>query len=202
MIMKILIDNGHGKNTPGKRSPDGKFMEYKYTREIAKEVVEELLTAGYDAELLVPEEDDITLVERVKIVNEICSNIGKDNVVLISIHINAFKDGDEWQSPRGWSCYTTKGNTLSDQLAIILYEEATSIFKGHRIRMEMSDEDPDIEENFYILKKTKCAAVLTENFFMDNKNDVEYLVSQKGRNAIIRTHVNAIKKYINQRKTP
>lgn len=23
--MKILIDNGHGENTPGKRSPDGTF---------------------------------------------------------------------------------------------------------------------------------------------------------------------------------
>jgi hypothetical protein len=25
--MLILIDNGHGHNTPGKRSPDGKFHE-------------------------------------------------------------------------------------------------------------------------------------------------------------------------------
>ena len=33
--MKILIDNGHGSNTPGKCSPDGRLMEYSYTREIA-----------------------------------------------------------------------------------------------------------------------------------------------------------------------
>lgn len=26
--MKILIDNGHGENTPGKRSPDGSLREY------------------------------------------------------------------------------------------------------------------------------------------------------------------------------
>jgi len=26
-IMKILIDNGHGQFTPGKRSPDGNFRE-------------------------------------------------------------------------------------------------------------------------------------------------------------------------------
>ena len=37
--MKILIDNGHGVNTPGKCSPDGVFREYKYTREIAAAVV-------------------------------------------------------------------------------------------------------------------------------------------------------------------
>ena len=40
--MKILIDNGHGENTPGKRSPDGKFREYLYVREIADEVVARL----------------------------------------------------------------------------------------------------------------------------------------------------------------
>ena len=28
--MKILIDNGHGVETPGKRSPDGRFREYAY----------------------------------------------------------------------------------------------------------------------------------------------------------------------------
>ena len=40
--MKILIDNGHGENTPGKRSPkwaDGsQLFEWKYTREIARRV--------------------------------------------------------------------------------------------------------------------------------------------------------------------
>ena len=123
-----------------------------------------------------------------------------ETVLLISIHVNAFKDGHEWQSPRGWSCYTTKGKTLSDQLATILYEEAVTILTGHRIRMEMSDGDADWEEDFYILKKTLCTAVLTENFFMDNKEDVAFLLSDNGRNAIVRTHVNSIKKYIDKRK--
>lgn len=32
---EILIDNGHGSNTSGKCSPDGRLKEYAYTREIA-----------------------------------------------------------------------------------------------------------------------------------------------------------------------
>lgn len=198
--MKIFIDNGHGIDTPGKRSPDGKFREYQYTREIARKIVDELLTSGFDAQLLVPEEDDIPLKERVERVNKTCSDLGKENVLLISIHVNAFKDGNEWQSPRGWSCYTTKGVTSSDDLAIMLYEEAISAFNGHKIRMEMSDGDADLEEDFFLLKKTLCPAVLTENFFMDNKKDVNYLISDNGKKAIIRTHVNSIKKYIDKRK--
>lgn len=198
--MKILIDNGHGIDTPGKRSPDGKFREYQYTREIARKIVKELSADGFDAELLVPEEYDIPLKERARRVNSFCNTLGASNVVLISIHNNAFKDSKEWQSPRGWSCYTTKGKTLSDQLAAILYDEAVTILDGHRIRMEMSDGDADWEEDFYILKKTLCTAVLTENFFIDNKEDVAFLLSENGRNAIVRTHVNSIKKYIDKRK--
>lgn len=52
--MKILIDNGHGLNTPGKRSPDGTFLEASYNREIAKRIVIDLTDRGYDAQLLVP----------------------------------------------------------------------------------------------------------------------------------------------------
>ena len=40
--MLILLDPGHGHNTPGKRSPDGKFLEYAYNREIATRIVADL----------------------------------------------------------------------------------------------------------------------------------------------------------------
>ena len=30
--MKIFIDNGHGADTAGKRSPNGRFLEYKFNR--------------------------------------------------------------------------------------------------------------------------------------------------------------------------
>ena len=39
-------------------------------------------------------------------------------------------------------------------------------------------------------------AVLTENFFMDNKQDVSYLLSLEGRTQIVKTHVDAIIKYV------
>ena len=61
--MKIFIDNGHGLMTAGKRSLDGQFREPFYNREIARRVVSDLLNRGYDAELLVPEDDDISLAE-------------------------------------------------------------------------------------------------------------------------------------------
>ena len=194
--MKILIDNGHGHNTPGKRSPDGKFIEATYNREIAKRIVAELQNKGYDAELLVPEKEDISLNERARRINTLCLLHGKSNVILISVHVNAAGDGSQWMNATGWSCYTCKGETQSNKLADRLYQAAVKNFPGKRIRTDYSDNDPDWEENFYILRKTLCPAVLSENFFMDSHSDLEYLQSRAGKQAIIDTHVEGIIEYL------
>lgn len=193
--MKILIDNGHGEDTKGKRSPDGVLREYKYARDIAQAIEQELKNKGYDVERIVPEESDISLAERARRVNEVCGKLGTANVLLVSIHCNAAGNG-EWMNARGWSAYTSKGQTKADKLADMLYEEAERNFAGHKIRKDYSDGDPDWEEGFYILRKTKCPAVLTENFFQDNKEDVSYLLSLEGKTQIVRTHVNALIKYV------
>lgn len=194
--MKILIDNGHGHDTPGKRSPDGKFREYAYNREIAKRIVADLIDRGHDAELIVPEDNDISLEERVRRVNKICLASDPSCVILVSIHVNAAGNGSKWTNATGWSAYTCKGQTASDKLAECLYEAATKNFPDRRIRTDYSDTDPDWEENFYILRHSLCPAVLTENFFMDNKSDLEYLQSRAGKQTVIDTHVEGIIEYI------
>jgi len=193
--MKILIDTGHGENTPGKRSPDGKFREYLYVREIADQVVAQLRQRGYDAERIVMEFSDVALAERARRVNEVCGRLGTKNVILVSIHCNAAGNG-EWMNAKGWSCYTSIGQTKADKLADCFYQVAEEKFAGRKFRKDLTDGDPDWEAGFYMLKKTKCPAVLTENFFMDNKDDVAYLISPEGRNAVVATHVEAIIKYI------
>ena len=190
--MKIFIDNGHGLMTAGKRSPDGQFREAFYNREIARRVVSNLRDRGLDAELLVPEDDDISLAERVRRVNAACFLLGKQNVILVSIHVNAAGNGTKWLNATGWSVYTSKGQTASDKLAECLCQAAIKNFPGRRIRTDMSDGDMDWEEGFYILRKSLCVAVLTENFFMDSISDLEYLQSRAGKQAVVDTHVEGI----------
>ena len=194
--MKILIDNGHGLMTAGKRSPDGQFREPFYNREIARRVVSDLRDRGLDAELLVPEDDDISLAERVRRVNTACFLLGKQNIILVSIHVNAAGNGSKWLNATGWSVYTCKGQTASDKLAECLCQAAIKNFPGHRIRTDMSDGDMDWEEGFYILRKSLCVAVLTENFFMDSISDLEYLQSRAGKQAVVDTHVEGIVEYL------
>lgn len=195
--MKILIDNGHGRNTPGKRSPDGKFLEYRYTRDIANAVVNQLRKLGYDAELLVTELHDVTLLDRVHRVNVKCQSLGKNNVLVVSIHCNAAGNGKEWLKATGWECWTSVGRTESDALAESLIRAAEENIIGKNIRLNINRQgDRDKEKNFTILHSTLCPAVLTENFFMDNQDDVDYLLSKEGRDAVIRCHVEGIANYL------
>lgn len=194
--MTILLDNGHGSDTPGKRSPDGHFREFAYNRYLACEIKARLTALGLDAKLLVPEQEDISLKERCRRVNIICKQKGIDHVLLISIHINSAKDSNRWMNARGWSCYTSKGQTKADTLASCLYSAAAEKLSSHTIRKNYTDGDPDLEENFYILRHTLCPAVLTENLFMDNREDLAFLESQAGAQAIINLHVEGIKQYL------
>lgn len=197
--MKILIDNGHSRTTPGKRSPlleDGtRFYEWEYNRKIARELHKRLCAEGICNVLLVPEDDyDVPLTERANRANK----YGKDNL-FISIHINASGDGTKWMKARGWSVYTSKGNTKSDKIATVFWNEARKALPGQvSLRQDTTDGDPDIESNFTVLTKTTMPAILTENLFMDNIEDVRYLQSPEGFNAIVSLHLNAIKRCIEQ----
>lgn len=195
--MKILIDNGHGRNTPGKCSPDGRFREFSWTRHIARCVVADLKDLGYDAELLVPEEEyDVCLSARCERVNILCDRLGKHNVVCVSIHVNAAGNGDHWHNASGWSAYTCRGQTASDKMADCLYRQARLWLPGHKIRTDYSDGDPDFESGFAILTKTRCACVLTENGFQDCEESLRFLESDEGKECIIGLHVDGILDYI------
>lgn len=194
--MLILIDPGHGIDTPGKRSPDGRFLEYLWNRQIADLLIDRFMVMGIDASLVVTETNDISLSTRVQRVNKMCSKIGASNIILLSIHSNAAGDGSKWMSAQGWSCYTSKGETKSDVIAECLYDAFETEFAEKKIRKDMSDGDRDWEENFYVLKKSKCPAVLLENFFYDNRDECAWLLKDETKERIADAIVKGIIKYI------
>lgn len=191
--MKILIDNGHGSNTPGKCSPDRKLREYAWAREIAKRLENTLKAKGLDAERIVTEETDISINERVRRVNAICNKVGTSNVLLISIHINAAGNSG-WKNARGWSVWVApNASSNSKRLAKCLYEEADKAgFRGNRC----VPATKYWVGNYGIVRDTKCPAVLTENLFQDNKEDVDVLMSEDGKQAMVDIHVKGIMSYL------
>ena len=194
--MKILIDAGHGIDTPGKRSPDGSFLEYLWNRQVADLVLGRLRASGLDADLVVTETNDITLRTRAMRVNRICDRLGASNVLLVSVHANAAGNGKSWMYATGWECHTSPGKTKSDALAECFYKSFSNAFPEKRMRRDLSDGDSDKESNFYILTKTRCPAVLLENFFYDNREECAWLLLPGTRERIADAIVAGIKKYI------
>ena len=192
--MVILTDPGHGENTAGKRSPDGRLLEWKYSREIAAEVVKRLKTMDYNAQQLVTEENDISLSVRCKRVNDICKHFGASNVLVVSIHCNAAGADGKWHDARGWqACVSLNASAKSKQLASYLFDAAQ--VEGLKMRSPKPGQKW-WAQNLAICRDTLCPAVLTENLFQDNLADMEYLLSDEGRKAIVNLHVNGIINYI------
>ena len=194
----VLLDNGHASCTPGKRSPleegEEQFFEYEFNRDIVKRIAEKLKEEKIRYEILVPEVDeDIPLSDRAARANKWCDSYGKDKCLFISVHANAAGNGSKWMSARGWSCYTSKGETKSDTYAEKFMKEAEKILLplGQKVRRYSSNKY-SWEENYTVLVKTKCPAILSENLFYDNKQDIEFLRSEEGREAIAQIHVNTI----------
>lgn len=214
-----LYDAGHGVDTLGKRSPDGRLREYRIAREFVRDIVARRCAMGYDARILVPEDKDISLGERCRRVNDICKREGAGNVLLVSVHCNAAGADGQWKSAGGWCVYTSPGKTKADDLATHLWDYANISLKPYidqfpllqakgaydsrqrPMRADWSDGDPDYEARFYILMHTQCPAVLTESLFQDNKADCAFLLSPEGHNAIVDLHVNGVESYLKSIKT-
>jgi len=193
----VLIDNGHGKNTKGKCSPDKRILEWEYCRELACRLYEKLLIEGIQAILLVPEEKDVSLSERVrreKKITKEAKKAGKETC-FISLHLNAAGGDGKWKSARGWTGWIAQeASADSKKLAQLLYAEAEARnLQGDRC----VPKTKYWTANYTVCTDTSCPAVLTENLFQDNLEDVEYLLTEDGKNTLVDLHVAAIKKYIN-----
>lgn len=198
--LTIILDNGHGDDTPGKRSPvwpGGKqLLEWEFNRAIVDRIVPLLTKAGLVAVKLVPEQHDVSITNRIIRANRIIAeaNHQGDQCVLVSVHANA---GSRPEQGTGFEVLTSIGKTRSDDLAEIFCRLAASTYlKNFPVRKDLTDGDSDKETNSVsILPKTNCPAVLTENLFMNTKKDCDMLLSDFGRDMIAEMHVEAIKEY-------
>lgn len=180
----VLLDNGHGKETAGKRSPvwkDGtQLFEWEYNRKLCDAIYIKLNNLNIPAVKIVTEDKDISLSERANRVNRFCKN---DDCFLVSIHCNA-------GGGVGWECWTNTKKDGSDKLAMAFVDTFKEMFPDKKCRGHK-------EKDFTILYKSSCPSVLTENFFMDTESDCKYLLSKKGFDEIVDLHVNSIVKYLN-----
>jgi len=111
---------------------------------------------------------DLSLGWRVRKEND----FNPQETIFVSIHCNAFNT-----NASGFEIFTSKGDTGADHLAESIANSLESFFLGHgvKLRYDLSDGDKDKEKNFYVLRKTRCPAVLIECLFFDNLDNYEIL---------------------------
>ena len=155
--MKICIDAGHAKNTPGKRSFDSSLLEYEFNRDIAKKLKYHLERHGvktmYSCDIETA--TDISLSSRCKTANDANADL------FVSIHANAF--GNDWNEANGWEIFTYKGSTKGTKLAEAIRKESIALLKL---------KDRGIKtDSLYVTTHTKMPAVLIEHGFYTDKEE-------------------------------
>ena len=196
-----ILDNGHGGiidgeyQTSGKRSPkweDGtQLFEGEFNRAVVKRIVKLCEKAGIECINLVDTEKDLSLRWRTDKANDIYRERQQTDgkkCIYVSVHANGFSK----ESAHGWSVYTTVGETKSDKIAQVLHEKAKAEFPTHKMRMDNRDGDADKESNFWVLRKVVMPSILSENFFMTNREESKLLLSEEGRDRIAKIHFQMI----------
>ena len=177
--MRVAIDAGHGRETPGKRTFDESFFEWEFNRDIANRVQHELIRHGVSVTLTAPSEIDTTLSDRCKISN------AAEVTIFVSLHANAF--GEDWNDVSGHEIYSHIGSVKGLELAKAIHEE--SVILGIEDRgCKTSD--------FYVLKYTDAPAVLIEHGFFTNKEELELLKSNEFREKCAIADSKGILKYL------
>lgn len=169
----ILVDPGHGGKFPG--AVANGLIEKEITLKVSRllrgilnaERVACSLTRDSDHHFADRLGDD--LAARVKIADDLKPSL------FLSLHCNAHAD------PRvsGLEVFTSEGQTAADGAATAIFSSLKGAFLGARFRTDLNDGDPDKEENFYVLRKTSCPAVLVEIGFLTNKQEAALIASAK-----------------------
>ena len=189
--MIILIDAGHGIETKGKRSHCGTLVEWEYNRRVANVLKQELdKYSGTETTLICPEDTDIPLKDRCFRVNKIVTLNGRKNTFLVSIHLNAFTI----DKPRGWEIHTHPNCLpISDEYANVFADMAGKILPPD---IPIRNNGKPFKSDFQILRDTGCPSVLTENLYMTNSNDRNYLLTERGFYSIVNIHFKSIMKIL------
>ncbi len=194
-----LLDAGHGgmrdgvyTTAPGKMHvfDDGlTFYEGVNNRKIVARLKELLFLTRIDHILVHDPVCDTSLKARVAYANHLQAE--EKRCIYLSIHSDAMPPGAHGKGS-GFSVYTSKGTTSSDAVAQNFCKAYQRRLSQFRFRTNPNDIELDKEEDFYVLKKTKCPAILVENLFFDNRKEAEFLLSDDGQNQIAMTLLDAI----------
>lgn len=184
-MKNIILDYGHGgidnngnyTTAPSKMFTfaNGEIAYEGYLNRLIGGLVEIYLKSHYPKYNVVTtvkttDPRDLSLPYRVRVANE----FDPKKTIFISVHCNASPN----HNASGFEIYTSSGPTLSDSLATAIGNSITPFYQNLNLRLRYdfaSDGDLDKEVDFYVLRRTRCPAVLLECLFFDFYKDYKLL---------------------------
>ena len=171
--MRVVIDPGHGAPDPG---ACGRMSnEADVNLDVAVELSKILSSMGIVAPLtrtgqkrLYKDNRDLDLSARPAMANRLKAD------AFVSVHCN----GAVAPEADGFEIYTTPGQNNSDKLATAIFESWSKAFPAQRKRTDFSDNDPDKEANYKVLREANCPAVLVELGFITNPTEERFLLNK------------------------
>ena len=166
--MRIVIDAGHGPETPGKRSPDGSLREYQFNSAVARYAADRLFTGYEGVDIMLTHDDsrDVPLKERTDRANAWVADL------FVSIHANAAGEG--WSSAQGIETYVYETRPPA---AVAL----ANAVQRQLIRATGRPDRGVKSANFHVLRETRMTAILVECGFMTHREECELLKSDEYR---------------------
>ena len=171
----IVIDAGHGGKDHGAKINEE--FESKIVESLAKKI--KALNVNEDLKIILLREDDsfVSLNDRVNKINEINPSL------VISLHLNASKNTNE----NGVNAYVSSQNEFYEKSLVKANILIDNISNSNLAKGGVKDAD------LYIVKNSKCPAVLLEVGYLSNEKDKAYLTSEKGKNEIANRIFNFLK---------
>lgn len=174
--MTIVIDAGHGGKDHGAKINEE--LESKIVESLAKKI--KALNVNDNIKIVLLREDDsfVSLSDRVNKVNEINPDL------LISLHLNTSKNSSE----NGVNAYVSSQNEFYEKSLETANKLIDNISNNNLAKGGVKDA------NLYIVKNSKCPAVMLEVGYLSNENDKAYITSENGKNEIANRILEFLKK--------
>ena len=154
----IILDPGHGGDDPGALGRRTGLRECDVALWVAARIEHKLRQNPEYRVVHTHGGDGSTLGQRAHLANELAADL------FLSIHCNSAVS----ERAHGYEVFTSPGETAADVIATILYQAIGEAFPELRGRPGRDDGDPDKEARFFVLRKTRMAAVLVELAFISN----------------------------------
>ncbi|SDO78661.1 N-acetylmuramoyl-L-alanine amidase [Halobacillus aidingensis] len=186
----VALDDGHGMQTPGKRTPyipelGREIRENEFNRKVVGFLADILLAHGFRVLLVAPTDTDTPLSYRTNAANQHKADI------YVSVHFNAMSFDFDYSSADGISVHVYLGNMKYDSgklaraVGKYLRQGTNQDWRGFK------------EDNFHVLRETNMPAILTENGFMDDRKEALLMLNEDFQMEVAIEHAQGICEYFN-----